>query len=48
MLSLNINYFLAINSYIDNNGFLNKELSDGNVHISDGTFIKKFINNFLV
>jgi hypothetical protein len=31
--------------YIDNNGFLNKKYSDGNVHISNGIFLKNFLIN---
>lgn len=31
------------NYYIDENGFLRKDLSDGNVHIKNGIYIKKFI-----
>lgn len=33
--------------YADNNGFLNKFLSDGNVHIRDGTYLKEFVNTYL-
>lgn len=36
-------FFDVYDNYIDNNGYLNKELSDGNVHIKDGSFLKKFI-----
>ena len=28
--------------YIDENGFLRKDLSDGNVHIQDSTYIANF------
>jgi hypothetical protein len=40
--------FLDIyNHYIDSNGFLNKSLSDGNVHIRDGVYLKQFVENNL-
>jgi hypothetical protein len=32
------------NHYIDENGFLKKDLSDGNVHISNGVYIMDFMN----
>jgi len=32
------------NHYIDENGFLKKVLSDGNVHISNGVYIMDFMN----
>lgn len=35
------------NDYVDENGFLNKSLSDGSVHINDGTFLIRFIRNVL-
>ena len=41
-------FFDVYNSYCDNNGYLNKKLSDGNVHIANGVFIKKFINDYLL
>jgi hypothetical protein len=41
-------FFDVHDSYCDNNGFLSKELSDGNVHIQNGKFIKKFINEHLL
>ena len=31
------------NKYIDDNGFLNKKLSDGNVHVHNGEYISEFI-----
>jgi hypothetical protein len=41
-------FFDIYNNYIDSNGFLNKSLSDGTVHIGNGTYLKQFIeNNFL-
>lgn len=33
--------------YSDENGFLNKSLSDGNVHIKDGKYLKEFVNTYL-
>ena len=41
-------FFNVYDSYCDYNGYLNKELSDGNVHIKDGRFIKNFINDNLL
>jgi len=41
-------YVDVYNSYIDNNGFLNKKFSDGNVHIKNGIFLKEFINKYLL
>ena len=38
-------FFDIYNFYIDSNGFLKKELSDGNVHIKNGIFLQKFIDN---
>jgi hypothetical protein len=47
-IEYNFIFFDIYNNYIDNNGFLNKSLSDGNVHIRDVTYIKKFLeNNYL-
>lgn len=40
-------FFDVYNSYIDDNGFLNKKLSDGNVHIKNGIFLQEFINKYL-
>jgi len=36
-------FFDVYNKYIDENGFLRKDLSDGNVHISNGIYISDFI-----
>jgi len=41
-------FFDVYNSYCDNNGYLSKKLSDRNVHIKNGIFIKKFINDYLL
>jgi len=47
-IEYNFLFFDIYNNYIDSNGFLNKSLSDGNVHIRDGVYLKHFIeNNFL-
>ena len=40
-------FFDVYDNYIDNNGFLSKNLSDGCVHIKNGIFIEKFIKNLL-
>ena len=37
-------FFDVYNNYIDENGFLRKDLSDGIVHISNGVYINNFIN----
>jgi len=36
-------FFDVYNKYIDANGFLRKDLSDGNVHIKNGVYISNFI-----
>lgn len=36
-------FFNVYEKYSDINGFLNKELSDGNVHIQNGKYIEEFI-----
>ena len=37
-------FFDIYDKYIDDNGFLSKDLSDGSVHISNGVYITNFIN----
>jgi hypothetical protein len=37
-------FFDVYDKYTDENGFLRKDLSDGNVHIRDGRYITNFIN----
>ena len=37
-------FFDVYVNYIDENGYLRKDLSDGNVHISNGVYINNFIN----
>jgi hypothetical protein len=37
-------FFDIYNNYIDENGFLRKDLSDDNVHIREGKYITNFIN----
>ena len=41
-------FFDIYDKYIDENGFLRKDLSDGNVHIRDGTYITNFIDKQLL
>ena len=41
-------FFDIYNNYIDENGFLRKDLSDGNVHIGNGIFISNFIKEYLL
>lgn len=41
-------FFDIYNKYIDGNGFLDKSLSDGNVHIRDGIHIKQFYEDNLL
>ena len=41
-------FFDVYKCYCDKNGYLSKKLSDSNVHIKDGRFIKKFINDNLL
>jgi hypothetical protein len=36
-------FFDIYNNYVDEIGFLKKDLSDGNVHIKNGVYISKFI-----
>lgn len=36
-------FFDVYKNYVDENGFLRKDLSDGNVHIGNGFYISKFI-----
>ena len=47
-IEYNFIFFDVYNNYIDTNGFLNKSLSDGNVHIRDGVYLKLFIKNNLL
>jgi hypothetical protein len=46
-IKYNFLFFDIYNHYVDSNGFLNKSLSDGNVHIRDGTYLNKFVENNL-
>ena len=41
-------FFDIYEKYTDINGFLRKDLSDGNVHIRNGTYINEFILNNLI
>ena len=36
------------NAYVDEQGFLDKQLSDGGVHIKNHTFLQQFIDAHLV
>ena len=38
-------FFDIYNNYIDENGFFRKDLSDDNVHISNGIYISNFIKD---
>ena len=42
-LEKNYIFFDIYNNYIDENGFLRKDLSDGKVHIGNGIYISNFI-----
>lgn len=44
----NFIFFDIYNKYIDECGFLNKHLSDNNVHIQNGKFIEEFLNNIIL
>ena len=46
-IEYNFLFFDVYNNYIDSYGFLNKSLSDGNVHIRNGVYLKEFIKNNL-
>ena len=37
-------FFDIYDKYTDENGFLNKEMSDGHVHIADGKYIQEFLS----
>jgi hypothetical protein len=41
-------FFDIYDKYCDENGFLNKQLSDGIVHIGNGIFIREFIEQQLL
>ena len=41
-------FFDVYDNYIDENGFLRKDLSDGGVHISNGEHITNFINENII
>lgn len=47
-IEYNFLFFDVYSNYTDSNGFLNKSLSDGNVHIGNGTYLKQFIENNLL
>ena len=47
-LKFNYLFFDVYDKYTDENGFLNKELSDNNVHIGNGIFLDHFILNNLL
>lgn len=41
-------FFDIYNCYADEYGFLRKDLSDGSVHIKNGVYIQKFIDEYLL
>lgn len=47
-LENNYIFFDIYNKYIDENGFLRKDLSDGKVHVGNGVHITNFINENLI
>jgi len=44
----NFEFIDVYNNYCDQNGFLNRNLSDQNVHIKNPIFIEEFIKNKLL
>ena len=44
----NFVFFDVYNHYVDEEGFLRNDLSDGNVHIKNGVYIQKFIDEHLL
>jgi len=40
-----MHFFNIYNNYCDENGFLKREFSAGNVHINNPLFIEEFIKN---
>ena len=44
----NFTFFDIYNHYVDEEGFLRKELSDGSIHIKNGVYIQKFIDKYLL
>lgn len=47
-IEYNFIFFNIYHNYTDKNGFLNKSLSDGNVHINNCIYLKEFIENNLI
>lgn len=45
--SYNYLFIDVYDKYTDSNGFLDKALSDGIVHIKNGTYIKEFVEKYL-
>jgi hypothetical protein len=45
-IEYNYLFFDVYDKYIDNNGFLLKNLSDGGTHINDGKYINEFIKKY--
>jgi hypothetical protein len=43
----NFTFFDVYNHYVDEEGFLRTELSDGGIHIKNGVYIQKFIDEYL-
>lgn len=47
-IEYNYIFFDIYDKYIDQNGFLRKDLSDNHVHISNGTYITEFIQEHIL
>lgn len=47
-LEYNYIFFNIYDNYTDNNGYLNKALSDGHMHIRDGIYLNHFIEKNLM
>ena len=47
-IEYNFIFFNIYDKYTDSNGYLNKMLSDTNVHIANGIYLKEFVENNLL